>query len=393
MLAGRRKRKEPEPKSDSEVDAEVDELMKLASADNEGGKTSSAWKNWAQWRRSRGLPPDSMGDVEDTPKLQLQHEREAMRFILYLTEKANPCQPDTASAQWSTVAAILHRKHGFRIGADIRRGDSLVRVAALVKALWKQRGGRASALKRKPMSASFLRRAFDKCLSDVDNKGDANKRAMLACGLQMLLRGSELGRGDKLKWAAKRGLTRADFKIETKSGAARRMTALVAPAKSSKTLGHKSTPVTIGAGGRYIDAVAEMENLRRVDPVPEALKATTPAFRNAKGEAFSVREISKLIKNLMTAIGMGSMRWSSHSLRIGGATCLYRQGADSMVVMTLGRWSSDAYLKYIRDELEVAIRWSNAIGSTELTTDEVNHPFMELEESDLAFGLSDVEVP
>ena len=112
-----------------------------------------------------------------------------------------------------------------------------------------------------------------------------------------------------------------------------------------------------------------------------AARDATPAFRNEKGQAFKVREISKILKDLMEGIGHGRQGFSSHGLRIGGATALYATGTDPLIIMTLGRWSSDCYRTYIKGDRNLAMIMTAKIGSTELTPED--EPFMELDLFDM----------
>ena len=56
--------------------------------------------------------------------------------------------------------------------------------------------------------------------------------------------------------------TRADIKDLTPS----RLVFMICPAKNMQHLTGKTVPIVAGAGGKYIDAVAEVHNMLRVDP-------------------------------------------------------------------------------------------------------------------------------
>jgi len=49
----------------------------------------------------------------------------------------------------------------------------------------------------------------------------------------------------------------------------------------------------------------------------------------------------------------GHSRFTGHSFRIGGTTALLRSGINIQVVKKMGRWSSDAYLRYWRNVQEL----------------------------------------
>ena len=46
--------------------------------------------------------------------------------------------------------------------------------------------------------------------------------------------------------------------------------------------------------------------------------------------------------------GLPRGKYSSHSLRIGGATTAIMYGASEAQLKIMGRWKSDAFKKYIR---------------------------------------------
>ena len=59
----------------------------------------------------------------------------------------------------------------------------------------------------------------------------------------------------------------------------------------------------------------------------------------------------KLVTNLRAAVseaGVDPKSYAGHSFRIGAATVAYLNGIDDSTIMTLGRWKSDAYLRYIQ---------------------------------------------
>ena len=54
------------------------------------------------------------------------------------------------------------------------------------------------------------------------------------------------------------------------------------------------------------------------------------------------------LKSCILACNLNSEQYTTHSLRIGGATHAYQSGMSPVQIKRLGRWQSDAYLKYIR---------------------------------------------
>ena len=155
----------------------------------------------------------------------------------------------------------------------------------------------------------------------------------------------------------------------------RKAVIMMRPCKNMRHLGGKTVPLVLGAGGEYIDAVAELHNMLRVDP---AHGANIPLFRSPNGSPFKYEYVNKLVKLLMRTIGEDEDAFSTHSLRIGGATALFAAGASPTVIRTMGRWSSDCYRLYVRASYESTLYWTRMCGSTKVTDiaqdyDEVDH--------------------
>jgi hypothetical protein len=135
----------------------------------------------------------------------------------------------------------------------------------------------------------------------------------------------------------------------------------------------------IGGGGEFVDAVAEMRNLLIVDPVPEEAAASTPLFRDpATNTPIRYDLVNSTIKELMVAAGESADGFSTHSLRIGGATALFASGASETIIRTMGRWSSDLHRLYVRACFEQCCDWTRRAGSTEVST--VNAAFEEVDD-------------
>ena len=107
-----------------------------------------------------------------------------------------------------------------------------------------------------------------------ENPQHANYRAAIASAFQGLLRSAEFCFKDGKKFNPRLHLTRFDVK-ELSSDLA---IVMMAPCKNMKQLGGKTSPLVLGGGGTFIDAVAELHNLLRVDPTPPGMEKLTPLF-------------------------------------------------------------------------------------------------------------------
>ena len=80
-----------------------------------------------------------------------------------------------------------------------------------------------------------------------------------------------------------------------------------------------------------------------------------PAFRNATGRQFSTGDITSAVRSLCAAAGLDPLLYSSHSLRIGGATDLAMSGGTEVECRMAGRWHSDVWAIYARPCLAMQV--------------------------------------
>jgi hypothetical protein len=70
-----------------------------------------------------------------------------------------------------------------------------------------------------------------------------------------------------------------------------------------------------------------------------------PALSAGHGGITS-EEVARTIKTSARSMGLDPGRFSTHSVRIGGATTLLNAGADRLVIKLLGRWLSNSFEAY-----------------------------------------------
>ncbi|EGZ13460.1 hypothetical protein PHYSODRAFT_411286, partial [Phytophthora sojae] len=70
--------------------------------------------------------------------------------------------------------------------------------------------------------------------------------------------------------------------------------------------------------------------------------------RCGKPACIATDDVSEAIKRAATSTGEDPRCFSSHSLRAGGATHMYRAGTDALTIQFHGRWGSDAFKTYTR---------------------------------------------
>ena len=266
--------------------------MNWASAKGDCGENSTGWRAFKEFCADEKQPHDRPLDPNTYPLwVLLREETFAMQFVCSLVEKRG-VQVSTVKSYFSQVQSRHRRKHGVKLAAGLK----LERLPDMLKGLERFFGKEPPKIRR-GIAPQELRRAMD-LLLDPRVPEHANMRAALSLALQGLLRSAEYTINPGTAWRQTKNLNRADIKrLDLEM-----LVMMMHPCKNMLHLGGKTCPLIIGAGGEYIDAVSEMRNLMRVDPVDS--KADTPLFRHpADGTCITTDEILGMFKKLMNAIG------------------------------------------------------------------------------------------
>ena len=120
--------------------------------------------------------------------------------------------------------------------------------------------------------------------------------------------------------------------------------------KRSKTdqLGH-STPIRIfklnSPISPYEPLVHHLSIRRSQNAAP-----SDPLFTTESGSVVTRSWFHNHLRSVLTQAGYDAKTFSGHSFRIGAATTASRKGVPDSTIQTLGRWTSQAYLTYIRTD-------------------------------------------
>ena len=106
--------------------------------------------------------------------------------------------------------------------------------------------------------------------------------------------------------------------------------------------------------------IAWATTVKRVRAIQEASNDSPVClFREDKGTttmltAMYARSRLRATVQLMGGqkLGFTELDIGLHSIRSGGAMAMFLSGVPVVVIMRVGRWSSDAFLEYIRDQIE-----------------------------------------
>ena len=334
------------------IDSGVRRALDAAVQKGDGGESSTGVRAWKAFCESLEISPHRPLDPNEPLWVKLEEEWLAMRFVCDLVEKRG-IKPKTASAYFGAAQAWHLRVNGIKLAAGIK----LERLSQMLKGLRRLVGDDKRRVRR-GVRAKDLRLAMDMLLNP-DVPEFANMRAALATAFQGLLRGAEFTVDGIFDAAV--DLARGDIVALSDL----RLVLMMRPGKNMNYLKGKTVPLVIGAGGAYIDAVAEMRNMLKVDPTGVGKEAETPMFRDQHGKALTGVRMRAWIQMAMGAIGLDAAHFGLHSLRIGGATALFAAGADPLVIRTMGRWSSDCYRLYVRACFQQTMGWTKIAGSTQ----------------------------
>jgi hypothetical protein len=243
--------------------------MLASTADGRMGANSTGVASGASVALPRIVNPHRPLDPYSPLLSKLREEWLCMRFVVWLVEDCG-VGPSTAAGYFGQVQGWHAKEFGIKLAA----GMKLCRLPAMLKGLRRIHGD-AGRKVRRGFTSQMLRTAMDACL-DPSNREHANIRAAFSLAFQGLLRGSECASEGKFK--TDKDLSRGDLRHIT----GERLVAMMCPCKNMHHLNGKTVPLIIGAGGAFIDAVAEMNNLLRVDPVDAAKAQSTPMFRLTK---------------------------------------------------------------------------------------------------------------
>ena len=82
-------------------------------------------------------------------------------------------------------------------------------------------------------------------------------------------------------------------------------------------------------------------------------------FQTAAGSTIHIKsdQVRAKLRAIVELLGMEELGFSKddiglHSIRSGGAMAMFLSGTAVIIIMRIGRWSSEAFLEYIREQVE-----------------------------------------
>lgn len=89
-----------------------------------------------------------------------------------------------------------------------------------------------------------------------------------------------------------------------------------------------------------------------------------PFFRFRNSHPLTKPRFTKEVRLVLQAAGLPYESFAGHSFRIGAATAAARAGVEDSTIRMMGRWSSSAFLAYIRTPREQLAQFSARLSQT-----------------------------
>ena len=345
-------------------------------SDGHGGGTHTAVNHW---KRLLGLALgiDVLRPVDPRAPLQvLLSEVDVVECYAWWLVTQVRVNHETARNYVSVVNAWHHRQ----CHVNLAGGFSLGRVHEMLRGLARLKGVPPVRLVRLGIRPASLRAGLD-AIYPLADAASLNRAACMEVTFASLRRPGETAVGDNWSWHAERHPTRADVSFHRDaSGTILYATLMAVNSKAKGVEALRKLPFRLPMTGRYLSPGQLLHLLTEVvDPVPLSERATTPLFRDPNtGCALRVAHIRSELRRAMYAIGLDGTLYGAHSLRIGGATALAFEGAEENIIKAAGVWSSDAYLRYLRETGDRVLRNVSLICDAEVD-DLATNDFLDLE--------------
>ena len=289
-------------------------------------------------------------------------EQHILLFIAYLYKKRFPA---TSIRVYLSAVRSLHLQLGYKNPSE----DSY-RIKQALKAIERSDSKPKQKL---PITYEILCRW--KPFFDVYNPVHRMWWAMFTLAHFALLRAAEFTIPNQSVFTVSQHLVNSDVKFQVIDFNVKYM---ILHLKQSKT-DTKGTGVDIyiGCTGTTVCAYCAMAQF--ISQKTLYNDKTSPLFIFPNGTHITKNLLSKTIKLYMSRIGLDPSSYSGHSFRIGGATTMASRNFADWEIKMGGRWSSEAYQRYIRVPVPQLVQFAKrmALQSNNNTSEySFTHPYV-----------------
>ena len=196
---------------------------------------------------------------------------------------------------------------------------------------------------RQPITADILARLFEGIENSSRSEWDKSMfQATMSLAFHGFLRSNEFVSPTQTTWNPEINLSPKDIKVSDNQ--------LLVNIKSSKTDPfRKGQQIALGASHTK---VCPIKSMRRYWQNRRKISHNLPLFILDNGGYLTREKLAFTLKELLQDLGMEPSHFSTHSFRIGATTTAARMGIQDSLIQQLGRWSSDAYRRYIHPSEE-----------------------------------------
>ena len=370
-----------QPQFQAACTAGIEAARRAQCADGTGNTNSTAVRSWGRFTTYGLHTHMQRTEVRpDSPWIQRMAEVDIVESWAWWLVTQVGVAPSTAKDYMHTANAWHERWVGYGLGA----GLPLTRVSRMLDGLARLQGAPPPRRLRIGVRPKHLRQAIDAGL-DTRDPLNANYATAFEVCLVAIARAGEIASGlPRGAFDALRHPSRADLTFEYDSaGNPISATIMIVNSKARGSEARRKVPVVLPMRGSYLSPGYRLWLLdRSIDPVPYELRATTPLFRDpATNTILTVDGLRASLRAILSNIGRDGSTYGAHSLRIGGATAMAFCHASAEVIKDVGRWNSDAYLRYIRECRGDYMSYMTRICSADVDDMEADH--LDLDAHDL----------
>ena len=351
-------------------------------ADNAGNFSHSAWSSWGRFTvLALNIPHRRVLDPLITPLERKLEEVDLVEAWAWWLCSQVGVNTETA---WSYVC-VANACHDRAFGVGFAGGMPLTRVRKMLDGYQRNLGLPITRRQRFGVRPRQLRDGIRATLHPARSAADANVAALMETGLVAVARCAELAATRAgMAFDRSRHPSRAD--VAFSYGADGQLSGCVLHIVNSKARGAKrleKLPVHLPISGGFLSPGLALWYLMFVaDPVPAAVAARTPLFRDPQSNRIlQVSFVRTKLRACMTAIGRDGSKYGAHSLRIGGATALAFLQVPGDMIQAAGRWHSGAYMRYLRETRDNAVGTLTRLAGAD--TDDLEADFVAVDAHDL----------
>ena len=370
-----------QPQFQAACTAGIEAARRAQCADGTGNTNSTAVRSWGRFTTYGLHTYMQRTEVRpDSPWIQRMAEVDIVESWAWWLVTQVGVAPSTAKDYMHTANAWHERWVGYGLGA----GLPLTRVSRMLDGLARLQGAPPPRRLRIGVRPKHLRQAIDAGL-DTRDPLNANYATAFEVCLVAIARAGEIASGLPLgAFDALRHPSRADLTFEYNSaGDPISAKIMIVNSKARGSEARRKVPVVLPMRGSYLSPGYRLWLLdRSIDPVPDEFRASTPLFRDpATNTILTVDGLRASLRAILSNIGRDGSTYGAHSLRIGGATAMAFCHASAEVIKDVGRWNSDAYLRYIRECRGDYMSYMTRICSADVDDMEADH--LDLDAHDL----------